>query len=194
MVEKIKEICYNKLMDNKAQIQPQTNEQMEINHETNEKVMVQPQTSEQTLIQPQIDNQTTLQPQTSQNDNLPLSNRDEKRKNYERLERARKLIIAAFTIFVIVFVIMGFAMISDLNCKCDYDVCFCGTTTLGFGFLALVPALISTILAAIGMSSLKKLSEQGVYALESSKVLGMISLLQIPIFIVMIAVTFTSMG
>ena len=149
-----------------------------------------------------MDNQTLMQPQMVQNNdsfpdenNNPSAENHEKNiKKYERLEHAKSLIVIAFVIFMIVFAVIGFSIITDLNCQCDYAVCFCGSTMTTFGLIAAIPVIISTILAAKGMLSLRSLENEGVSIFQWCKVLGTISLLQIPIFLVMLGIAFSIMG
>ena len=149
-----------------------------------------------------MDDQTLKQLQTNQNndflpaknDNLSEENHEVKLEKYKNLKHAKHLIIIAFIIFIITFVVVGFSFITDLNCRCEYAVCYCGLSTIIFGVFAIIPAIISTILASKGMSTLKRLENEGVPILQQYRILGTISLFQILIFAVMIGVAFIKLG
>ena len=111
-------------------------------------------------------------------------------KNGELVRRAQGLITAAFVIFVIEAVIIIGTMISDIGCRCGSSECFCGAGTMMTIMLAIMPAVISMILAGRGMAARKKLNKQGIEMPMRYGVFGMIALWQVPIVLVVTLIWF----
>ena len=109
---------------------------------------------------------------------------DKQKQNNGLVRRAKGLITAAFVIFVIEAVIIIGTMISDIGCRCGSSECFCGAGTIMTIMLAIIPAVISMILAGRGMAARKRLGKQGIEMPTRYGVFGMIVLWQVPIVLV----------
>ena len=75
--------------------------------------------------------------------------------------RAQGLIMAGFVIFVIELIVIICAMLSDAGCKCGTSECFCGAGPMVTIMIAIVPAIISMIMAGRGMAAKRRLRRQG---------------------------------
>ena len=103
----------------------------------------------------------------------------------KNLKIARILIIVAFTTFILTFITLLISLIMDLNCRCDYDVCFCGLQTLIFDVFSLIPLSISAILATIGLVILIKLHKRKIQIPKWCIILAIISILQFLIYLIL---------
>ena len=103
----------------------------------------------------------------------------------KNLKIARILIIVAFTTFILTFITLLISLIMDLNCRCDYDVCFCGLQTLIFDVFSLIPLSISAILATIGLVILIKLHKRKIQIPKWCIILVIISILQFLIYLLL---------